>query len=113
MLHRSAYGRHLLASGRDEEAARFSGIDTRRVLTVTYVIAWLLTGVSGMMVALYTNSVSPSNHTNSYELYAIATAALGDCSLRGSGGIISGTVVLLGIMADQMLQRRAAGKLAS
>ncbi len=137
VLHRSVYGRYLLAVGRNEEAARFSGINTRRVITGSYVIAGLLTGVSGIMIAFYTNSVSPSNHANSYELYAIAAAVLGGCSLRGGEGSIigiiigtallqvlqnlvnllgipsslnfavMGAVVLLGVMADQMLRRRA------
>jgi ribose transport system permease protein len=141
VLHRSVYGRYLLAVGRNEEAARFSGINTRRVITGAYIIAGLLTGVSGIMIAFYTNSVSPSNHANSYELYAIAAAVLGGCSLRGGEGSIigivigtallqvlqnlvnllgipsslnfavMGAVVLLGVMADQMLQRRAAAKL--
>lgn len=138
VLHRSVYGRYLLAVGRNEEAARFSGINTRRVITGAYIIAGLLTGVSGIMIAFYTNSVSPSNHGNFYELYAIAAAVLGGCSLRGGEGSIigiiigtallqvlqnlvnllgipsslnfavMGAVVLLGVMADQMLQRRAA-----
>ena len=143
LLHRSIYGRYLLAVGRNEEAARFSGINTRRVITGSYVIAGLLTGVSGIMLAFYTNSVSPSNYGNSYELYAIAAAVLGGCSLRGGEGSIigiiigtallqvlqnlvnllgipsslnfavMGTVVLLGVMADQLLQRRAAAKLGA
>lgn len=141
LLHRSIYGRYLLAVGRNEEASRFSGINTRMVITGSYVIAGLLTGVSGIMLAFYTNSVSPSNYGNSYELYAIAAAVLGGCSLRGGEGSIigiiigtallqvlqnlvnllgipsslnfavMGTVVLLGVMADQILQRRAATKL--
>lgn len=140
VLHRSVYGRYLLAVGRNEEAARFSGINTRRVITSAYVIAGLLTGISGIMIAFYTNTVSPSNHGNFYELFAIAAAVLGGCSLRGGEGSIvgiiigtallqvlqnlvnllgidsslnfavMGAVVLLGVMADQMLQRRAAAK---
>lgn len=138
VLHRSVYGRYLLAVGRNEEAARFSGINTRLVITGAYVIAGLLTGISGIMIAFYTNSVSPSNHGNFYELYAIAAAVLGGCSLRGGEGSIigivigtallqvlqnlvnllgipsslnfavMGAVVLLGVMADQILQRRSS-----
>jgi ribose transport system permease protein len=137
VLHRSVYGRYLFAVGRNEEAARFSGINTRLVITASYVIAGLLTGVSGIMIAFYTNSVSPSNHGNFYELYGIAAAVLGGCSLRGGEGSIigiligtallqvlqnivnileipsslnyavMGAVVLLGVLADQLLQRRA------
>ena len=135
VLHRSVYGRYLLAVGRNEEAARFSGINTRLVIASSYVIAGLLTGVSGIMIAFYTNSVSPSNHGNFYELYGIAAAVLGGCSLRGGEGSIigivigtallqvlqnlvnllgipsslnfavMGTVVLLGVLADQILQQ--------
>jgi len=99
VLHRSIYGRYLLAVGRNEQAARFSGINTRLIIASAYVIAALLTGVSGIMIAFYTNSVGPSNHGNFYELYGIAAAVLGGCSLRGGEGsvlgIIIGTALLL------------------
>ena len=41
VLHRSIYGRYLLAVGRNEQAARFSGINTRLVTCSAYVIAAL------------------------------------------------------------------------
>ena len=136
VLHRSVYGRYLFAVGRNEEAARFSGINTKLVITAAYVIGGLLTGISSIMFAFYTNSVSPSIHGNLYELYGIAAAVLGGCSLRGGEGSIigiligtallqvlqnlvnileipsslnyavMGAVVLLGVLADQLLQRR-------
>jgi ribose transport system permease protein len=93
VLHRSIYGRYLLAVGRNEQAARFSGINTRLVITSAYVMAALFTGVSGIMIAFYTNSVSPSNHGNFYELYGIAAAVLGGCSLRGGEGSVVGIVI--------------------
>src|SRR5687767_3038985 len=42
LLHRSVYGRYLLAVGRNEEAARCSGINSRRIITSAYVISGLL-----------------------------------------------------------------------
>lgn len=141
VLHRSIYGRYLLAVGRNEEAARFSGINTRRVIASSYIIAGMLTGISGILFAFYTNSVSPSTHGNFYELYGIAAAVLGGCSLRGGEGsvlgiligtallqvlqnlvnllgidsslnyAVMGTVVLIGVLADQVFQARAAKKL--
>jgi len=99
VLHRSIYGRYLLAVGRNEEATRFSGVNTRRVIASSYVLGGLLTGVSGILFAFYTNSVSPSTHGNFYELYGIAAAVLGGCSLRGGEGsvigILIGTALLL------------------
>ena len=140
VLHRSIYGRYLLAVGRNEQAARCSGINTQLVTTSAYVIAGLFTGISGIMIAFYTNSVGPSNHGNFYELYGIAAAVLGGCSLRGGEGsvigivigtallivlqnlvnllgidsslnfAVMGAVVLFGVLADQMFKNRSAKK---
>jgi ribose transport system permease protein len=142
VLHRSVYGRYLLAVGRNEQATRFSGINTRMVVASSYVVGGLLTGISGILFAFYTNSVSPSNHGNFYELYGIAAAVLGGCSLRGGEGSIigivigtallqvlqnlvnllgidsslnfsvMGAVVLVGVIADQLFQKYAAKRLA-
>jgi ribose transport system permease protein len=137
VLHRSVYGRHLFATGRNETAARFSGIDVRRVIVSTYVILGVLTGISAIFFAFYTNSISPSSHGSFFELYGIAAAVLGGCSLRGGEGSIVGIllgttllqvlqnlvnllgipsslnfavmggVILVGVVGDQLLQRRS------
>lgn len=101
-LHRSVYGRYLFAVGRNEEAARYSGINTRLVITMAYVMSGVLTGVSGIIFAFYTNSVSPASHGNFYELYGIAAAVLGGCSLRGGEGSVVG--ILIGAALLQVLQ---------
>ena len=136
VLHRSVYGRWLYAVGKNEEAARFSGIRTGVVIAVAYIISGVLAGISTVMFVFYTNSVSPSSFGNFYELYAIAAAVLGGCSLRGGEGSIvgivlgtallqvlqnlvnilgipnslnfavMGTVILLGVLVDQQLQAR-------
>jgi ribose transport system permease protein len=101
-LHRGVFGRYLYAVGRNEDAARYSGIVTTRVVTSAYVISGLLAAVSGIIIAFYTNSVSPSSHGNFYELYGIAAAVLGGCSLRGGEGSVIG--ILLGTVLLQVLQ---------
>ena len=136
ILHRSVYGRYLFATGRNPEAARYAGINTNAIITATYVISGALTAISGIMFAFYTNSVSPANHGNAYELYGIAAAVLGGCSLRGGEGSIvgiligtallqvlrnlvnllgipssldfavMGAVILIGVMADQIFTER-------
>lgn len=142
VLHRSIYGRYLLAVGRNEEATRFSGVNTKLVVASAYILGGLLTGISGILFAFYTNSVSPSTHGNFYELYGIAAAVLGGCSLRGGEGSIigiligtalllvlqnlvnllnipsslnfavMGAVVLIGVLADQLFKNRASKKIA-
>ncbi len=138
VLHRSVYGRYLFAVGRNEEATRYAGINTHRVIIGSYVIATLLAGISAILLVFYTNSVSPSSHGNFYELYAIAAAVLGGCSLRGGEGSVPGVVIgitlilvlrnlvnllgipssldfavlgiviLLGVVIDQLLKRKRA-----
>jgi len=101
-LHRSVYGRYLYAVGRNEEAARFSGINSRTIIASAYVVSMALTGVSGILIAFYTNSISPATHGSFYELYGIAAAVLGGCSLRGGEGSILGIVI--GTALLQVLQ---------
>ena len=102
-----------------------------------------LAGLASVFIVFYTNSVSPSSHGNFYELYAIAAAVLGGCSLRGGEGSILGimlgtvllqilqnlanllgipsslnfavigSVILLGVLADQELTRRRRRALAT
>jgi len=135
LLHRSVFGRYLFAVGKNEEAARYSGIGTRAIIVWAYVICSGLAGLSSVYFALYTRSISPASHGTFYELYGIAAAVLGGCSLRGGEGSIlgialgavllqilqnlvnllgipsslnfavMGTVILIGVLADGQLQR--------
>jgi ribose transport system permease protein len=102
VLHRSVYGRYLFAIGKNEEAARYSGIRTGRIVLSAYVICCGLTAVAAIFIAMYTRSISPAVHGNFYELYAIAAAVLGGFSLRGGEGSIVG--VVLGTILLQILQ---------
>src|SRR5690606_33158850 len=71
VLHRSVFGRYLYAVGKNEEAARYSGINTHRVVIAAYTICCGLTALAAVFIAMYTRSISPSSHGNFYELYAI------------------------------------------
>jgi ribose transport system permease protein len=102
VLHRSVFGRYLFAVGKNEEAARYSGIRTERVVAAAYIISGALAGLSSIYLAMYTRSISPASHGNFYELYGIAAAVLGGCSLRGGEGSILG--IVLGAILLQILQ---------
>jgi ribose transport system permease protein len=92
-LNRTIYGRYLLALGRNETAARYSGINTDAMKIIAYVICSGLAGVAGVLFALDLNSVQPSGLGEFYELFAIAGAVLGGCSLRGGEGSILGVII--------------------
>lgn len=93
LLNKTLYGRYLMAFGRNEEAVRFSGINSNRVEMTSYIICSLMGGLGGILFALDFNTVQPAIQGNFYELYAIAAAVLGGCSLRGGEGSILGVLV--------------------
>ena len=93
LLNQTVFGRHLLALGRSPRAAEYSGIAGDRIVIACYVICSALTGLTGVLFAVEIGSVQPASFGNFYELYAIAAAVLGGCSLRGGEGSIFGVVI--------------------
>jgi ribose transport system permease protein len=142
-LNRTIFGRYLLALGRNPQAATYSGIPTQRMTVLAYVISSGLAGLGGVLFVLDVNSAQPVDFGNFYELYAIAAAVLGGCSLRGGEGsivgiligaalmqvlrnmitlvttrnnvefAIIGAVILLGVVADELARRIAAKRRAA
>lgn len=97
-LNRTVWGRHLFALGRNEEAARFSGIATARLTVLAYGLCSLLAGLAGCLFVLDVNSARASDFGNFYELYAIAGAVLGGVALRGGEGSVLGVVLGAALM---------------
>ena len=97
-LNRTIFGRYLFALGRNETAARYSGINTDAMKITAYVICSFLAGVGGVLFSLDINSLQPASTGEFYELYAIAAAVLGGCSLRGGEGSILGVIIGTAVM---------------
>src|SRR6056297_176134 len=97
-LNFTIYGRYLLALGRNETATRFSGVNTDRMIILAYVISGLLSGLGGLLFVLDVGSAQPVDFGSFYELYAIAGAVLGGCSLRGGEGTLLGVVIGAAVM---------------
>ncbi len=97
-LNKTIWGRYLFALGNNEEAARLSGINTDRMVILSYVICSMLAALGGLLFILNGNSAQPSDFGNFYELYAIAAAVLGGCSLRGGEGTSVGVVIGTAVM---------------
>ncbi|GBG55363.1 ribose ABC transporter permease [Sporomusaceae bacterium FL31] len=92
MLKQTKFGRYIYAIGGNEEAARLSGINTKRVLTSVYTLGGLLAGFSGVIMASRLNSAQPTAGIG-FELDAIAAVVLGGTSLSGGVGTIAGTLI--------------------
>jgi ribose/xylose/arabinose/galactoside ABC-type transport system permease subunit len=84
-LRRSLFGRHLYATGLNEQAAVYAGIHVGRVRTGTYVLSALLAAVAGLMLGAYTGFVDPTAG-RSLHLESIAAAVVGGVSLFGGRG---------------------------
>lgn len=97
VLHYTVFGRYVYAIGGNRDAAEYSGINVRKIETITYVISAGLAGVSGVCYAAYIGQMSQQVGV-AYELYAIAAAVLGGCSLRGGEGTIFGIIIGSAIM---------------
>lgn len=97
LLHLTVFGRYVYAIGGNRDAAAYSGINVRKVETITYVISAGLAGVAGICYAAYIGQMSQQVGI-AFELYAIAAAVLGGVSLRGGEGTVIGIIIGTAIM---------------
>lgn len=97
-LRSTTFGRHIYAVGDNREAARLSGINTRRVIFSAYVISGLCAAVSALIIIARLQSGEPRQGLG-FELDAIAIVVIGGTSLFGGEGGVRGTVIGAAIVA--------------
>ena len=105
VLSRSRFGRHLVAVGANETAARYAGISVSWVRLRVYALMGLLAGVVAFIQSSRMNSVSTAQLGLGSELDAIAAVVIGGTSLRGGFGRVWGTVVgvlILGMITNML-----------
>ena len=102
LLRRRALGRHIYATGSNEEAALLSGVNVDRTKIAAYVISGALAGLAGNVLMSRLVTAQP-NEGVMYELNAIASAVIGGTSLMGGVGAISGTMIgafIIGVLRN-------------
>lgn len=102
LLRRRQLGRHIYATGSNEEAARLSGVNVDRTKILAYGMSGALAGLSGVVLMSRLITAQP-NEGVMYELDAIAAAVIGGASLMGGVGTISGTMIgafIIGILRN-------------
>ena len=92
VLNRTAYGRHVYATGDDPEAARLAGINTDRVLFSVYILAGLISAIAGWALIGRIGAISPTSGSNA-NLDSITAVVIGGTSLFGGRGSIIGTLI--------------------
>jgi fructose transport system permease protein len=92
VLNRTAYGRHIYATGDDPEAARLAGINTDRILLSVYVLAGFIAAIAGWALIGRIGAISPTAGANG-NLDSITAVVIGGTSLFGGRGSIIGTLI--------------------
>lgn len=97
VLHRTAYGVRIFATGGNTEAAYLAGVRVKRVRASAYIWCGTLAGVGGVMLASRLQSGQPTAGAY-YELTAIAAVVLGGASLYGGEGKLYKSIIGVFIM---------------
>jgi ribose transport system permease protein/inositol transport system permease protein len=92
VLAHTRFGHHTLALGDNEQAARATGIDVRRLRLKLYTLSGLMAGLAGLVFTARVNTGDPTAGLN-YELLAITAAIIGGTNLFGGRGSILGTMI--------------------
>ena len=87
------FGRHLVAVGGNEAAARLAGIRAERVKYIVYMISALLAGLAGLVETARLAIGDPSKVGVNAEFDAIAAVVVGGTPFSGGRANVLGTVV--------------------
>lgn len=104
LTNQTVIGRRIYALGGNEKAARLSGVNTPRLLFLTFVNMGVLAALAGLIVAARLNSATP-NAGEGFELDVIAACFIGGASASGGIGTVIGAVVgafFVGVMNNGM-----------
>ncbi|MBI4922018.1 MAG: ABC transporter permease [Devosia nanyangense] len=91
ILSRTAFGRHVYATGDDPDAARLSGINTNKTLIAVYALAGLICAIAAWVLIGRIGGVSPQAGQTA-NLDSITAVVIGGTSLFGGRGSIIGTL---------------------
>lgn len=105
LLYRTAFGRHVVAVGSNEDVARYSGIPVNRVRTLTYVIQGICVAIAVLVYVPRLGAATPTTGLL-WELQAITAVVIGGTALKGGVGRVWGTIcgaVILEVVGNIMV----------
>ena len=95
-------GKAMRAVAQDKEAAAMVGINVNRTISITFLLAGILAGASGVMYGLF-NGITVFNVGFQQGLYAFTAAVLGGIG-NLTGAVVGGFLIgIIGSMADQYI----------
>lgn len=104
-LEKSYFGRRIYVVGGNKEAARLSGIDTKKVIISTYALCGFFAALAGILMAGRLGSGQPSIGTN-FPMDVLTATVLGGISVNGGKGSIVNVffgAFIMGILSNGMI----------
>lgn len=104
VMNRTVIGRHVYSVGGNENAARLSGVKTKKIKFLAFVNMGVLAAFAGLVFAGRLNAATPQAGTL-FELDAIAAAVIGGASFSGGVGRVFGAVIgalVMGLLNNGM-----------
>ncbi|MCL1927347.1 MAG: ABC transporter permease [Treponema sp.] len=102
ILQKTKWGRHVYAVGSNFEAARLSGVNTKKTIMMVYMFSGFLAALAGCLLAARVYSAGPAAG-DGYELDAVASSVIGGTSTMGGEGTGIGTFIgafIIGILRN-------------
>jgi len=104
-IEKTRYGRYIYGVGGNEEATRLSGINTKKIKYMVFILSSVLSGLAGLVLLGRINSGQPNAGTG-YEMDVITSAILGGVSINGGEGRIGFVVVgvlIMGVLSNGLI----------
>ncbi len=98
LLRKTKFGRYIIATGSNEEAAELVGINTKKVKVIAYTLSGIFSAVSAILLTSRSEAALPEAGV-SFELDVIAAVVIGGTSLSGGKANLWGTVIGALVMA--------------
>jgi ribose/xylose/arabinose/galactoside ABC-type transport system permease subunit len=102
VLYRTKYGRHVIATGGNEKAARVAGINTKRIKISAYMVMGGMVSIAAILLTGRTGMASPAAGEG-MEMDAIAAVVIGGTSMAGGKANVGGTIfgcLVIGVIAN-------------
>ncbi|AOM06035.1 autoinducer 2 import system permease LsrD [Bacillus cereus] len=100
LFHRTIYGRHVKLTGANQNTAKYTGIKTKKVVIIAYILSGLGGGLGGAFLTAYFGSARADMGSETI-LPIITAVVLGGTLITGGKGSIIGTVlasIFIGLM---------------
>lgn len=100
LLHKTKYGRQIFLVGVNQEAAEYSGLNTRLIIMSTYILSGISASIAGIVLTSYLGTAK-SDLGATLTLPIITAVVLGGTLSTGGKGSVLGTAlaaVVIGIL---------------